>query len=171
MKNLSGLAGEILFIHQPSIWKNFYELKNGDEVLGTIRAPRVFSFAMLFKMGNSEWEIYRPSFWKSEVAVRQAGYEMPYATYKQKAFKKSGVVELFKGERFIIEYKLFKGGYNIQNTSGEYLVTFTEKVSFKDRTEFQIEKKSELLDKYPWVVALAWYISQQKKHAGAAAAG
>jgi hypothetical protein len=165
MINLSDLVGETLVIHQPSIWKSYYELKHGQEVLGTIRLKGFFRFNLIFNIGNDEWEIYRPGFWKSELAIKQAGYELPYATFKREGFKLGGIVKMYKGEQMKLEYKLFKGGYNIQTMSGEYLVTFKEKVSFKEKTQLHIERKSELLDKYPWIIALAWYIMVQRKRA------
>lgn len=165
MKSLSDLAGEVLFIHQPSLWKSFNELRYNKEVLGTIRSKSFFGRTIIFKMGNNEWEIYQTSFWKSEIAIRQAGYELPYATFKREGFKLGGIVKMYKGEQLKLEYKLFKGGYSIQTVSGEHLVTFKEKISFKEKTQLLIEQKSELLDKYPWVIALAWHIRMQRKRA------
>jgi hypothetical protein len=165
MKSLSALAGEELTIHQPSVWKSYYELKHGEEVLGTIRTKGFFGRSVIFKMENDEWEIYQPSFWKSEVAIRQSGYELPYATYRRLGFKSKGIVRTYKGEQMVLEFKLFTSGYYIQTISGEKLVTFKDRVSFKEKTILYIEKKSELLDKYPWVIALAWHIMLQRKRA------
>ena len=103
MKNLSELAGETLLIHQPSVWKSYYELKHNDELLGTISSKGIFGINKIFKKGNEEWEIYRTSFWKSEIGIRQAGYELPYATYKRDGFKSHGTVKCYKGEQMIIE--------------------------------------------------------------------
>lgn len=165
MKTLSEMAGETLIIHQPSVWKNYYEFKHGDEILGTITGKGIFGITMIFKMGNNEWEIYRQNFWKSEIGIRQAGYELPYATYKKEKFKNRGIVKLYKGEQLLIEYRLLRGGYSVQTLSGEYLAIFKEKVSIKDKTQIKIEQKSELLDKYPWVIILAWYLSLQRRRA------
>jgi hypothetical protein len=165
MKSLSDLAGESLIIHQPSVWKSYYELKYGEEVLGTIQAKGFFGRNIIFKMGNNQWEIYQPSLWKSEIAIRQSGYELPYATYRREGFKSRGIVRMYKGEQMRVEYKLFTSGYNIQTMSGEKLVTFKDRVSFREKTILYIEKKSELLDKYPWVIVLAWHIMLQRKRA------
>ena len=171
MKSLSKLAGETLAIHQPSVWKNNYEFKHGETLLGTIRSKGFFGTNMFFKMGNDEWQIYRPSFWKSEIGIRQAGYELPYATYKRRGFKTRGVVKCYKGEQMVIEFKMFHGGYSIKNSSGELLVSFKDRISLKEKTELVIEQKSELLDKYPWVIILAWFLSLQRRRSQHAAAG
>jgi len=165
MKKLSELAGETLFIHQPSVWKSYYELKYGEELLGAIQGKGIFGTTMIFKMGNDEWEIYRTGFWKSEIGIKQAGYELPYATYKRDGFKSRGTVKCYKGEQMIIESKILKGGFSVKTLSGEYLVRLKDKLSLREKTEIQIEQKSELLDKYPWVIVLAWYLSLQRKRA------
>jgi hypothetical protein len=165
MKSLSDFAGETLSIRQPSVWKSYYELNHGEEVLATIRSKGFFGRNVIFKMENNEWEIYQPSFWKSEIAIRQSGYELPYATYRRDGLKPRGIIKMYKGEQLRLEYKLFASGYNIRTMPGEILVTFKDRVSFREKTVLQIEKKSELLDKYPWVIALAWHIMLQRKRA------
>ncbi|MEJ2507253.1 MAG: hypothetical protein P8Y81_13415 [Ignavibacteriaceae bacterium] len=83
MKNLSELTGQTLILYQPSIWKSYYELKYDDKVIGTVRSPKFFSSRILFKIENKEWEIYSPRFGKSEIAIRELGFQFPYATYKR----------------------------------------------------------------------------------------
>lgn len=163
MKNLSELTGETLLIYQPSIWKSIYELKLNDKILGTIRSPKFFRQDITFKMDNLEWVIYFPKFWKSEMAIRESGFQLPYATYKKDPFKLSGTVYLPRGARLKFVYKLFRGGYQIQDESENILVSFKDKVSFKVKTEVTIIKESELIDKYPWAIVLIWYISYKRK--------
>ncbi|HKJ80948.1 MAG TPA: hypothetical protein VJ954_02905 [Ignavibacteriaceae bacterium] len=169
MKKLSELAGETLLIHQPSVWKSYYELKHDDELLGTINSKGFFGINKIFKMGKDEWEIYRTGFWRSEIGIRQAGYELPYATYKRDGFKLQGTVKCYRGEQMIIDSKILNGEFSVKTLSGEFLAILKNKASLKEKTEIQIEQKSELLDKYPWVIILAWYLSLQRKkaaHAG-----
>ena len=165
MKSLSELVGETLYFYQPSIWKSYYELKHGDNVLGTISFLKFFRTRVMFKMENKSWEIYRPHFWKPEIAIRQTGYELPYATYHRERLKLRGTVKLYKGDQMLISYKLLRRGYSVQTIRGEDLVLFKDKPSLRKKTEIHIEQKSDLLDKYPWVIVLAWYISLQRKRA------
>ncbi len=70
-----------------------------------------------------------------------------------------------------LEFKAFKKGYELQDSSGQTLIKLIDKVGFRTNVEILIEKKSELIDKYPWVIILAWYISAIRKRAAGAAAG
>lgn len=167
MKNISELLGETLTIYQPSVWKNFYELKCGDKILGTIIQPKIFSHRILFKVDIHEWEIYFPKFWKSEIAIRESGFQLPYATYKRDGMKMNGTLFLPRGERLKFVYKIFKGGYRIENQSGITLVSFKDKIAFRSTTEIKIEQSSELLDRYPWAIVLIWYISYRRRQSAA----
>lgn len=171
MKNLSELVGETLTMVQPSIWKSFYELRHDDEVIGTIRSSKFFGLNMIFKMNNKEWEIYYPSLWKSEIAIREQGYEIPFAKYLRDGLKNKGSIYLPKGMQLKITFKLFIGSYRIETLSGDCLVSFEDRISFKEKTKIFIEQKSELLDKNPWVIAVALYISLRRKRTAIAVIG
>ena len=156
---------------QPSVWKTYYELKCDDQILGTVKKIKKLSFQLEINIFDNKWIFYRPSFWRSEIAVRQSGYTLPYAKYKDGIFKQHGMIELPKGGRVKIVFKAFKNDYEIQDSSGQVLVKLTDKVKFRTAVDISIMKRSELIDKYPWVIILAWYISAVRKHAAAGAAG
>ena len=114
-----------------------------------------------------EWGIYFPKFWKSEIAIRESGFQLPYATYKRDSLKTGGTLYLPRGYKLKFVFKIFRGGYRIENESGTSLVCFKDKVSFRSKTEITIEQKSELLDKYPWAIVVIWYISYRRRQAAA----
>ncbi len=168
MKNLSYYYGKKLEFIQPSVWKTYYELKSNDEIIGTIKKVKTFGFQLEIAMFNKKWTFYRPSFWRSEVAVKESGYTLPYAKYKGGKFKQHGMIELPRGERIKLMFKAFKKDYEIQDSSGQVFVKLVDKVKFRTNVEIFIEKRSEVIDKYPWIIVLAWYISAQRKHAAMA---
>jgi hypothetical protein len=169
MKYLSSFYGKQLEFTQPSVWKTYYELKCDEQTLGTVKKIKKFSFQLEINIFNNKWIFYRPSFWRSEIAIRQSGYTLPYAKYKGGKFKQHGMIELPKGGRVKIVFKAFKKDYEIQDSSGQVLVKLADKVKFRTTVEISVMKRSELIDKYPWIIILAWYISALRKHAAAAA--
>ncbi len=81
-------------------------------------------------------------------------------------------MELPKGQKLRIAFKFLRNLFEIYNSADELLVNFKGKVKFNETIEVTIEKKSELIDNYPWVIILACYLSlERKRAAGAAAAG
>jgi len=166
--SLSQLSGKILKITQPSIWKNNYELKYDEELIGKITLRNIFSFGLFITVGEDEWEIYKPNFWKAEIAVRVKGRENPIAAYNKKFFSREGTVYLPKGQRLKIKSGIAKRKYGVFALSGVCLASIKDEVSFKAKSLVYIESSSELLDKYPWVIILAWYLTRKRKQAAAA---
>lgn len=171
MNNITELTGKTIKIVQPSIWKGYFELKHNDEVIATMEFFKFRGMNMIFKINNKEWEIYWTGFWQQEVAIREVGYEMPFAKYSKDFFKSKGTIYLPKGEQLNIAFNLFKGDYRIETLSGQCLVNFEFRFSFKEKAKIYIQQKSDVLDKYPWVIAVAWYISLRLKHISAAVIG
>ena len=172
MKNLSDYYGQTLIFTQPSFWKRYYVLKCNDEIIATVNSVKMFGLKLEIEMFKNKWTLYRPSVWRSEVAIKESVNTLPFAKYRKEKFKLHGFVELPKGQKLKIAFKFIKKLFEIYNSSDDLLVRFKNKVSFKETIEITIEKKSELIDKYPWVIILACYLSMERKRAaGAAAAG
>jgi hypothetical protein len=168
MKNLSSFYGKQLVFTQPSVWKTYYELRCDNDVIGTVKKISSFGFRMEINIFKDKWTFYRPSFWRSEIAIRQSGYTLPYAKYKGGKFKQPGTIELPKGGRIKIVFKAFRKDFEIQDSSGQVLIKFVDKAKFRTLIEISVIKRSELVDKYPWMIVMAWYISAVRKHAAMA---
>ena len=171
MKTISDYIGQTLKFVESAIIKQNCELKAGEEVIAKIRSPKFLSSLMAVDGSLGKWEFYRPSFWKSAIAIRETGNELPIATFDRKIFSTKGTVHLPKGERLYIIFYAFKKYFEIQNSYGERIVLFTPKFSWGgEKTDIVIEKKSAVLDKYPWIIMLVWYLAAQRKRSHAAAA-
>lgn len=168
IRNISQLAGQTLNITQPSVWKNVFELKYGDDLLGKIRSKSALSSNLIVNLLENEWEIYSPKFWRSEIAIKEKGKENPFARYDKKLFSREGIVYLPMGQRLKIKFGLIKGKYGVYTISGRCLATIKDVISFKTNTQIYIETGSEILDKYPWVIILAWHLTRKRKQAAAA---
>lgn len=164
MKPLSDYVGEKLLFIQPSAFKGLHELRVNDELLSTMQPRGFFGRRWEVSIQNKNWEIYKPSFWKRVFDIREAGYEMPIANFVRDRFRSKGVVSLPKGEKLKIEPHHFKGFTEIKNIKEECIVRIKSKTSWKERAEVTIEKRSELIDRYPWVILLAYIIIIYQRH-------
>lgn len=167
MKPLSDYIGEKLLFVQPSIFKGLHELRSNDELIATIQTRGFFGVRWEASIQNKNWEIYKPSIWKSVFEIREAGYELPTASFIRERFKSKGAVSLPKGEILKVESHLFKEFTEIKNVQEECLVHIKSKTSWKERAEVTIEKKPELIDKYPWAILLAYIITLEQRHRAA----
>lgn len=169
LTDLSQLAGKTLILTQPSIWKKSFDLIYEDEVMGHVIVRGFFGSIIEVNILGGSWEIYYPKFWKSGINIREQGKENPFANYSQKFFSREGTVFLPKGQRLKIKLGVFRNNYGIYTTSGICLVSIKDKLGFKSKTLINIENSSEFLDKYPWVIILAWHLIMKRKQAVAAA--
>ncbi len=165
--HLSQLAGKSLLITQPSIWKGEYELIYEEHELGKIKLSGFLGSRIQIKIMGKEWEIYYPGFWKAGINIREKGKENNFANYQQKFFSKEGTIFLPKGQRLKVKFELLKRKYGIYTLSGTCLVNIEEKFGLKSRTLINIENSSEFLDKYPWIIILAWHLIMKRKRAAA----
>lgn len=169
-KKLSDYLGKDLALTQLNFFRRDFELKCSDEIIASISHPKWYSSNFEIRWNNNKWFIYHPSIWKSIIEIKEIGKQLPLASYKKVKFKSEGIVDLPMGQQLKLYFRFFRGAYEVQNMSGECLVLIKDKFSFKEKSVFYVQQRSELLDKYPWVILLAWYISAQRKQRGAAAA-
>jgi len=167
--NLSRLTGKILVLTQPSVWKKYFELISENEVLGKITVSGFLGSRIQVNLMGGEWEIYYPRFWKSGINIREKGRENSFASYSQKFFSREGTILLPKGQKLTIKFGIFKNNYGIYTTSGKCLVNIKDKFGLRSKTLINIEDSSEFLDKYPWVIILAWHLIMRRKQSAAAA--
>jgi hypothetical protein len=171
MKLLSEYAGQRILFFQPSVWKRFHELKVNDELYGTFEEKGFFrSIKWNITIDGKKWETYRKGFWRRDVCIREVGYELPFAELNREGLRSKWTLNLPKGEKLSIIPHLFRGNCEIKNEMEECLVRIKPKAAFKDKAEVLIEKKSDIIDKYPWAVVLGYIVMMQLRHQAAHAA-
>lgn len=168
MFHLSNFIGEELILFQPSFRKREYEFKSGDELLAKMYFPKFFSTSAVVEVFEERFEIIRPSIWKKEIAIKKLGYDLTFASASTNFFRTKGKIDLQSG--FIINLKLgkFNKSCQVLDESNELLILFRNKISFKDKNIVTIEKKSEVIDKNPWIVMMVWYLILQSRRNSAA---
>lgn len=169
MKTLYDYIGQELEIANKYIFKSFYELKaNG--------VP-IFSLTNTDFWGNRHeiagfekvWEISKPSIWKSTLEIREKGSSTVIATFESSAFGKTNTITLPRGEKLLVAMHVWKSMYELQNELGTRIVLFKNKKWFSSNIIVSIEKKAEVLDKYPFLLMLVFFTVLQRSNAAAAA--
>lgn len=163
MKLISDYIGKNLRIVQQSIFKRYFELFADDELLLKMHYPKTFSALAEVEGLDGKWQIKKTSFWKSKLDIFQKNNDLPFASYRSSFWGRDGVIELPKGEKLNSKYNLWKSLFQISSSADGLLISIKTGIPAKIRllkgtkAEVVIEKKSELLDKHPWVVMLIWY--------------
>ncbi len=170
MKKISDYLVESLTLIQPSLFKREFELKSSTELIAKMYYPKFFSTTAVVEVSGEKFEIKVPSIWRSDLEIYKADYQMPFAKFTSTNFwKTKGEIELPRGERVYLKFGTFKKSCEIYSSSNELLVLFQNKFSFKEKNVITIEHRSELLDKYSWLIMVAWYKILQRNRRNSAA--
>jgi hypothetical protein len=171
MISLSKYIGEDLFLIQPSFFKREYEFRSANELLAKMYFPKFFSMAAVVEGFGEKYEIIRPSFWKSEIAIKRFGYDLSFATLRSLSlFKTKGEIDFQNGKKVLLKFGAFRKSCQVFSQSEELLLLFQNKISIKDKNTVTIQKPSDLIDENPWIVMLIWYLILENKRKGSAAA-
>jgi len=168
MKKLSEYLGEELRISQKSIWERVFELRSGDELMAKLFYPKYFSDLAELKIDNEEFEFYRPKFFRRDVDIRKKGYQIPFAHFKNNFWGRKGTLELPSGTRLTMKFGFFKKQAEIYLDEEDLLVSILGSFSIKVKSRVIIEKRSEVIDEYPWIIMLGFYLAQLMKRNSAA---
>lgn len=171
MYPLSNLAGETLTFNQPSLMKREFELVSSKGVLATVNFPKLFSTRVIIKGFDEKWEIKSLSIWQKEFGIFKYGYQMPFAKYVSNFWKTKGIIELPRGARLNCKTGHFKKPFEVYSSKGKLLLSYSNKFILKGRTTVTITERSEIIDNYPWIILLGWYIIIMNRKGRARAAG
>jgi len=162
MKTLSDYFGKTLHFIQPSIWKRSFELRDGNEVIGTLAYPKFFSVKVEANIFDTKWEFYEPKWWKNLIEIRGAEKELPIASYKPALLKSKEKIALPYGESLVLNANLLSTTMEILDNYNARLVSLKRKMNIKTTYEIHIEKRSEVLDRNPWLLLLIIYVEINK---------
>ncbi len=169
MKKLSDYLGEELIILQPSLFKRVFEFRSSNELIAKMYYPKFFSTTAIVEGFDENFEIRRPSIWRTDIEIFENGYQNSFAKVKSTNFwRTKGVIELPRGERLNLKFGAFKRSCEIYSKYDEILVRFQNKFSFKERNSIYIEKRSEVIDENPWIIFAVWYklLEMNRKNSG-----
>jgi hypothetical protein len=168
MKKLSDYIGSELKIYQNNILKRDFELKSGDELIARLYYPKFFSDLAELTVSEETYEFYRPKFFSRDVDIRKKGYQNPFAHFKNNFWGRKGMLELPRGIRLTMKFGFFRKQAEIYLGESDLFVSILSRFSMKERSRVIVEKRSELIDEYPWLIMLGFYLAQLMKRNSAA---
>lgn len=161
-KKISDYIGkELIFVKKQPLG-NIYILKCENEELCQMKIHNVFTKRATVSGFLDDIEFYKTSCWSNETCIRKINYELPFATYKSPILSLSGTIFLPLGDQLFFKYDLFGLNYEIRDQFNQTLIKLKNNL-FYPRAKIEIFKKSDLVDKYPWVVALLFYVMLKRR--------
>lgn len=170
MKKLSEYIGRPLFFTQKSFLKREFEFIAEEEMVAKMYYPKFLSTAAIVEGLDQKYEIKPTNFWATSVGIFKQGYQMPFSEYVNTSFwGMKGEITMPRGEKLKLKFGSFRRSCEVYSQYDDFLISFKNKFSLKEKNIVTIEKRSDLIDENPWIVFLTFYkILQQNRNSGAA---
>jgi len=148
--------GGLLWV-QPSRMKQEFELRAGEEVVGTLRWERA-SLAT-GETANQSWTFKREGFWHPRITVRVAGSDDNIATF-QPGWAGGGTLELEGGGQLrLAAANFWHSQWDWIDAQNQPLIHFkSHQGLLKVEGEVEIEPSAIPLADLPLLVVLGWYL-------------
>jgi len=167
MKPLSNYIGEDLTLIQPSFFKREYEFRSSNELIAKMLFPKFFSLTAVVEGFDEKYEIFRPSIWKNNLAIRKYAYDMSFASLTTNIFRTKGSIDLQNGKKLNLKFGAFRKSCEVFSESEELLLLFQNRLSLKEKNIVTIQKSYTLIDENPWIIMMIWYLILENKKRGA----
>ena len=169
MINLTDYIGHELEIVNKNFFKSYFDLNAEGIPILSLRNTDFWGNHHEITGYGKVWEISKPSIWRSTLEVKEKNSATILATFESTTFRNKGTITLPRGEKLLIVTHIWKSSYELQNELGTTLVLFKNKKWYSSTINLTIEKKSEVLDKYPFIIMLVFFTALQRQNAAAAA--
>jgi hypothetical protein len=157
---------------QPSAFRREYELRAGDERVGTLRYAGAFRSLASAECADGTWTLNRFGLLSGSVVVRQPDAVQDVATYRNSFWKVGGTLQLQGGRNFRVGGSFRNGALEIESDKGQTLVRFTRvRGSFHMSANVEITSAGREAEELPWLVFLGWYLILKFENDMAGAAG
>ena len=171
MKKIQSLSGRELRWVQPKAFQCSYELRDGDEVVATLRSSRKFSSTVDFESADGRWTFRRVGFCVSRTLVFGDDPERPLATYHPSVWHGGGTLDIHGAEA--LRAKANFSMSRLEFRDGDQPIVRCDRFRglFHRSSTTTIAPRVAQRPELPWLVGLAWYQAiKMQDDAGAAAA-
>ena len=157
MRRISALVDHEITWQQLPGFKSEYELRFGDDLVATLKLPKMLSSSAVFQCEEGSWTIERVGLLSSKTVVRGGTSNAEIAAYTARAWKGGGTVELSEGRKLELQTKFWKGTFEWRTDAGESLVFMKGRGFLKYRVDVRMNRSALKWPELPWLVALAFY--------------
>ena len=166
MEPLNVTPGTHPYWCQPQAMHRTFELRDGDQLHGTLHFPKALGSLAEASLAAGEWTFKRVGFFRARVTVRRRGLEADLAVYQPKGWGMEGELQFARGRSYGWKPANFWATkYAFVDGVGKTLVTFkpgTEESKWTDLFKFQalveIDPSANWLEELPVLVSLGWYL-------------
>jgi hypothetical protein len=157
MRKISALVDHEIEWQQLKGLKSEFELRFGDEIVATMKLPKMLSSAAVFRCEEGSWTIERVGFFSSKTIVHAEGSTKEVGTYSPRPWKGGGIVELTEGRKLELRTNVWKGTFEWCTEEGESIVHMKGRGFLKYVVDVRMGRSALKWPELPWLIALVFY--------------
>lgn len=167
MKHLRNYAGSTLVCSQPSVWKQEYELRSGEELVGGLRIPNILGRRAECETADGKWVIEEKGFFTSRMRITIPEKGSLVSEFEMARFGE-GKIRLSPTRSLKFKRNFWKRLFLLTTDMNFPLVTVQGHVSLNDAFDVKIDLRGENYPELPWLVfaVLFYAISSRRKARG-----
>jgi hypothetical protein len=160
MKNILSFAGrDDLTWTQPKALKQAFELRAGEDVVGTLEFRNSFGSFATGESADGRWTFKRQGFFRPIVTVRAAGSETDLAVFHNRTWTGGGTIDFPDGHHLLVSSNFWHTKFDIATETDSPLVSFRRMSgAFHWSSGITIHAAAAGVPELPWLVMLGWYV-------------
>ncbi len=144
---------------QPSALRTEYELGAPDGLIATLRFRSSFGSLANVESADGCWTFKRVGFFQTRISVRVCGSETEIATFRNNTWSGGGALELPDGGSLKATTNFWQTRLEFRAENDESLIRFEPGGILHMYSSVEIAPQAkEVLEKFPWLVSLGWYL-------------
>jgi hypothetical protein len=158
MKSIRALVDHSLTWNQPKGLRQEYELRFGNDLVATLKFPKMLSTNAVAESGDGSWALERTGVFNTKITIRKIDSETPLASYTAKPFKAGGFIQLEGGMKFVVRIDGWHSTHELLTEDGESLFELKSRGFFKHFVDVKMNRRALPIEEFPSLLVFLFYV-------------
>lgn len=159
MKPISEATGRPLRWNCLRWLKRDFELRAGDDSVGTLSFRSMWSYLATATSADGTWTFNRTGFWRPEIMVRVLGSDADLAVFRYNMWENGGWLEFCDGRRFRITDKRWATRFEIRSDRDQVLMSLRASSWTENSAEVEPGPEALSLPELSLLLLFGWYLA------------
>jgi hypothetical protein len=159
MKTIAEFAGKPLQWLQPRALKMEYELRSGEEIVGTLRFRSSLGTFATGQSGEGGWTFKRVGFWQTRATVRANGADTDLAVFKHNTWSGGGTLELASGRKYRVTSNAWQTRLEFLDEANAKMFALQIGGLVRLSATITVPPAATLMPELPWMLMFGCYLT------------
>lgn len=158
MQRIVEFGSQPLSWSQPSAFKMEYELRAGDQIVGTLIFRSSLGSFATGRGADGCWTFKRVGFWQTRATIRECERDSEIGSFRNKTWTGGGTLELPDGRQFLATTNLWQSKLEFQEESGVPLFALKSRGLIHLAADVEIQPQAMRIPEIRWMILFGWYV-------------